>query len=107
MVCPNCGSQNVSIQAVAEQKKRGCLSVLLIIILLLIPIIGWIALIILLRGRKSTTVTYALCQNCGNRWVLNGAQNPAAMYPQPQQGYQQQYPQQGYQQPDQSYTDQE
>ena len=25
MTCPNCGSDHVTVQAVAEQKKRGCL----------------------------------------------------------------------------------
>lgn len=29
MVCPKCGSENVNVQAVAEQKGRGCLSVLM------------------------------------------------------------------------------
>lgn len=70
MVCPKCQSENVSVQAVAEQKKRGCLSVLLIIILICIPIIGWIGLFCLLRGKKSKTVTYAVCQKCGNRWII-------------------------------------
>ncbi len=70
MVCPKCQSSNIMTQAVAEQKKRGCLSVLLILILICIPIIGWIALFMLLRGKKSKTVTYAVCQNCGNRWKV-------------------------------------
>ncbi|MGN1432690.1 MAG: LITAF-like zinc ribbon domain-containing protein [Ruminococcus sp.] len=70
MVCPKCQSENVTIQAVAEQKKRSCLSVLLIIILICIPIIGWIGLFFLLRGKKSKTISYAVCQNCGNRWKI-------------------------------------
>ena len=70
MVCPKCGSENVQVQAVAETKKRGCFTVLLYIFLLFIPIIGWIALFMLLRGKKSKTVSYALCQNCGNRWKV-------------------------------------
>ncbi|MGN1111810.1 MAG: hypothetical protein ACI4RP_01270 [Acutalibacteraceae bacterium] len=65
MVCPNCGSKNMQVQAVAEMKKRGCLTILLYIILILIPVIGWIGLFCLLRGRKSKTVTYAVCQDCG------------------------------------------
>lgn len=70
MVCPKCGSENVQVQAVAETKKRGCFVVLLYIFLLCIPVIGWIALFMLLRGKKSKTVSYALCQNCGNRWKV-------------------------------------
>lgn len=68
MKCRKCGSENVQVQAVAETKKRGCLSVLLYIILLCIPVIGWIALFMLLRGRKSKTKNYHVCQNCGKRW---------------------------------------
>lgn len=65
MVCPKCGSNNMQVQAVAEMKKRGCLTILLYIILICIPVIGWIGLFFLLRGRKSKTVTYAVCQKCG------------------------------------------
>lgn len=68
MTCPKCGSENVQVQAVAELKSRGCLTVIFYIILLFIPVIGWIALIMLLKGRKSKTKNYAVCQNCGNRW---------------------------------------
>jgi ribosomal protein S27AE len=65
-VCPKCGGA-LQIQAVSEIKKRGCLSILFYIVLLCIPIIGWIALFCLLRGRKSKTVSYRVCQNCGYR----------------------------------------
>ena len=57
----------MQVQAVAEIKKRGCLTVLLYLILLCIPVVGWIALFMLLRGRKSVTTTYAVCQKCGYR----------------------------------------
>ena len=70
MVCPKCHSENVNVQQVSEMKKRGCLSTLLIIILLFVPIIGWIADFMLIRGRKSKTVGYAVCQNCGHRWKV-------------------------------------
>ena len=68
MICPQCGSDRVQVQLVSEIRKRGCLSVLLYLILLCIPVIGWIALFMLLRGRKSRTVAYGVCQNCGWRW---------------------------------------
>ncbi len=68
MVCPKCQSENVTIQAVSEQNKRGCFTVLLYIILFCIPVLGWIALFCLLRGKKSKTVSYAVCQDCGNKW---------------------------------------
>ena len=44
MICPKCGSDRVQVQLVSEIRKRGCLSVLLYLILLCIPVIGWIAL---------------------------------------------------------------
>ena len=66
MRCPRCGG-GMEIQAVAEMRKRGCLTVLLYIIMLCLPVIGWIALFMLLRGRKSKTVSIAVCQNCGKR----------------------------------------
>jgi hypothetical protein len=68
MKCIKCGRENVQVQVVSETQKRGCLSVLLYIILLCIPVIGWIALFMLLRGRKSKTRNYYVCQNCGKRW---------------------------------------
>jgi hypothetical protein len=70
MVCPKCGSDKVEVQAVSEVKKRGCLKVLLYIVLLCIPVIGWIALFMLIRGNKSRTVSYAVCQSCGKRWKV-------------------------------------
>ena len=45
-------------------------SVLFYLILLFVPVIGWIALFLLLRGRKSKTVSYAVCQDCGWRWKI-------------------------------------
>lgn len=66
MICSKCGEE-MQIQVVSEIKKRGCLTVLLYIILLCIPILGWIALFMLLRGRKSHTTSYKVCQKCGHR----------------------------------------
>lgn len=71
MICPKCKSENLTIQAVPEVKKRGCFTVLLYIILLCIPVLGWIALFCLLRGKKSKTVSYAVCQNCGYKIEAN------------------------------------
>ena len=70
MHCQRCGSNNVQVQAVSEVKSRGCLTVLLYLVLLCIPVIGWIALFFLIKGRKSKTVNYAVCQNCGYRRKL-------------------------------------
>lgn len=67
LYCPNCKSDNVSVQLVSEQQRRGCLTVLLYIILAC-TIIGLILLIPLLRGQKSKTKKYNVCQNCGHTW---------------------------------------
>ncbi len=69
MTCPNCGSPYVSVQAVSETERRGCLLTGLMIFLLFVPIIGWITIFLLIRGRKSRTTTYAICQACGFRFV--------------------------------------
>lgn len=66
MTCPKCGTP-LQAQVTSETQKRGCLTVILYIILLFIPIVGWIALFCLLRGKKSKTVTYMVCPNCGYR----------------------------------------
>ena len=66
--CPRCGQVNVSVQAVAETDKRGCLSTLIWIVLAMFTF--GLALIPLLRGRKSNTRSYAICQTCGHRWRI-------------------------------------
>lgn len=66
MTCPKCGNQ-MQIQAVSEVKRRGIFTVLLYMILICIPVIGWIILISLLRGQKSQVKMFAVCQTCGYR----------------------------------------
>ena len=66
MTCPKCGNQ-MQIQAVSEVKRHGIFTVLLYLILICIPVIGWIILISLLRGQKSQVKMLAVCQTCGYR----------------------------------------
>lgn len=66
--CPRCGQVNVSVQAVAEMDKRGCISTLMWIVLSMFTL--GLALIPLLRGKKSHTRSYAICQTCGHRWRI-------------------------------------
>ena len=67
LVCPKCGSRNVSVQVVEKQKKRGCFASLMWI-LLAVTIVGLILLLIPALSRKgSKTLTFAVCQNCGHR----------------------------------------
>lgn len=67
MRCWKCGT-TMEMTTVTETKKRGCFTILIYIILLFIPVIGWIALFAMLRGStKVHAVTYAVCPNCGYR----------------------------------------
>ena len=69
MVCPKCGSENVQVQVVAEQKKRGCLATIGWLLLALCTL-GLILIIPMIMHKGSKTVRYAVCQNCGKRWKL-------------------------------------
>ena len=69
MICPKCKSENVQIQTVTESRKAGCLTIILYI-LLACTILGLLIVIPLLLRRKTETVTYAVCQNCGHRWKI-------------------------------------
>ncbi len=70
MICPNCGSKDVIVQAVAENKKRGCLGACLWILLAILTI-GAIIWIPILMRKSSKVRSWAVCQRCGNRWVIN------------------------------------
>lgn len=67
LICSNCHSDNIKVELISELKKRSFLSILLYIILAC-TIIGLILLIPLLRGQKTKTKKYCICQNCGNSW---------------------------------------
>lgn len=75
-ICPRCGSANISFNLALEEQKTGCgegcfLSTVVVILLLCIPVIGWILLIAMFLEKKGTVnVTYALCHNCGNSWKV-------------------------------------
>ena len=72
--CPKCGSNNVTIQLVNEQKKRGCLialiSLIIKIVLIFVSIILWLISLIIPTKRKTKTNKYAICQNCGHSWKI-------------------------------------
>lgn len=76
VVCPKCGSNNVTFQLVNEQKKRGCLVALIMIfiklILFFISFVIWLVSLIIPKSRKSKTNKYAVCQNCGHSWKFRG-----------------------------------
>ncbi len=61
--CPRCGGI-MTVQTISEARKSGCGTILLYIILAL-TIFGLLIVIPLMLRRKTETVTYAVCQNCG------------------------------------------
>ena len=64
--CTYCGSDNVQVQIVAQNKNAGCLTVFLYILLALtivgIPIM---IIILLVKGKKTVNQKFYVCQNCG------------------------------------------
>ena len=72
--CPKCGSNNVTIQLIQEQKRRGCLTAIIVfcikLVLLLINLMIWLISLLLPKSKKTKTNKYAICQNCGNSWKI-------------------------------------
>ena len=62
-ICPRCGGY-MMFQTVSESRKSGCGTILLYV-LLAITIFGLLIVIPLALRKKTETVTYAVCQNCG------------------------------------------
>lgn len=70
MKCKKCGEEMV-VQTVGVTKHRSVFKILLCIILLFIPIAGWIALFVLLAGSKKIKAeSYAICPSCGRKEKL-------------------------------------
>lgn len=70
MTCPKCGGTNITYQTVSEGRKTGCLTIFLYI-LLACTLLGLLIVIPILLRKKTETVTYAVCQDCGHRWKVN------------------------------------
>ena len=67
MNCRKCGAV-MQVQTATQTKHRNPLVFVVYIILLFIPIIGWIALFKMLGGsKKLKAVTFAVCPKCGYR----------------------------------------
>lgn len=69
MTCQKCKGNNITYQTVSESRKVGCCTII-VYILLAISLLGWLILIPLLLRKKTETVTYAVCQDCGYRWRM-------------------------------------
>ena len=61
--CPKCGGI-MTTQVITESRHAGCFTILLYIILAL-TILGLFIVIPLMLRKKTETVTYSVCQNCG------------------------------------------
>ena len=71
-ICPKCKSKNISFSTVFEEENQGAgcfLSYIVMVLLLFIPVLGWILLFAMFtEKRKPVPVTYALCNKCGHSW---------------------------------------
>jgi heme/copper-type cytochrome/quinol oxidase subunit 2 len=72
LCCSKCGSANV-FEAMISESRTGCLDILLLILLIGIPIIGWIALAVFITARRNRIVYH--CRNCGKKWSRNLSRN--------------------------------
>ncbi len=76
MVCPNCGSQNVMVQAVTTVHNKHHGWAYWVFFIWLFDFIIWLLFFIprliiqLCKKTKITSTTHseAVCQNCGKRW---------------------------------------
>ncbi len=77
VVCPKCGNENISFSIALEEVPRGTgegcfLTYIFMVMLIFIPIIGWILLYAMItEKRKTKGVTYCLCSQCGYNWKLD------------------------------------
>lgn len=67
--CARCKSKNIRYETVVENVPVGCFTVLLYI-LLAVTLLGLLVVIPLMLHKKTRTVTYAVCQDCGYRWKI-------------------------------------
>ncbi len=67
--CPKCHGPMVT-QMVSESRKAGCGTILLYVLLAL-TIFGLLIVIPLALRKKTDTVTYSVCQNCGYKRIIS------------------------------------
>ena len=68
MKCKKCHSTNVDV-IVGNVYKRGCLMTTIDLLLTLCTGGLWLIFRLIL-GKKPNTKSIAVCQNCGNKWVV-------------------------------------
>ena len=67
--CDRCRGTNISYQVVSEEIPTGIGATILYVILS-VTILGLLIVIPLMLRKRTRTVTYAVCQDCGHRWVI-------------------------------------
>ena len=65
--CSRCGGHHIRYDTVTEDVPAGC-STGCLYVLLALTILGLLIVIPLMLRKKTETVTYAVCLDCGNRW---------------------------------------
>lgn len=80
MVCPKCGSNNVTVQLMNVKKKKGFIARFLLffikLLILILSFLWWLILMLLslvipaLRSKKEVMGKFCVCQNCGYSWKI-------------------------------------
>jgi hypothetical protein len=74
MVCKKCNNDDISIIADTQGKikRRGCLSSIINLLLIVCTMGLWLIWVILRSGSKGsiTTKSKAICKKCGYQWYL-------------------------------------
>jgi|GEM_PF-1202696 len=68
--CPSCGNESIFLQTQPGVLKKGCLQHVFELMLLFIPIIGWIILAVVMYTDGKAHMG-ATCQKCGYHWFLS------------------------------------
>ena len=67
--CDRCRGTNISYQVVSEEIPTG-IGATILYVFLSVTILGLLIVIPLMLRKRTRTVTYAVCQDCGHLWVV-------------------------------------
>lgn len=72
IICPRCGSNNVTFQMVSIHKNRGCIISMIIffikLVLFIFSFVLWLISLLIPKNHKTKVKKYAVCQSCGYSW---------------------------------------
>lgn len=70
MTCKKCNGTNFNTSVVCERHSAGCITFILALPLIFIPVVGWIIMLFIITRGKNKTRTYMVCNNCGKRALI-------------------------------------